>query len=98
MVSDTLGQQLHDRATHGEQLSETELMQLTEWYANHDEVETAELGLQAIIGPTVELQTQINAALAQLSAITKRLQEISAENDLLRQEIASLRLHAPQLA
>jgi peptidoglycan hydrolase CwlO-like protein len=97
MVANLLGQQLHDRATRGEQLSEAELSQLDEWYAGRDSVESTELGLRPIENRVSDLQTQIDAALAQLSAITRRIQEVAAENDLLRQEIAALRRRVPQL-
>ena len=97
MVSDILGQQLHDRATRGERLSETEQAQLEEWYAGRDEAEAKELGLETIERRIADLQTQINVALAQLSAVTRRIQEIAAENEVLRDEIATLRRRVPQL-
>ena len=98
MVTDTLGQHLHDRATRGEGLSAEERAQLDEWYAAKDASEAKELGLNgATNSVAAELQAQIDAALAQLSSITRRIQEIAAENDKLRQEIAALRRQVPQL-
>ena len=97
MVSDALGQRLHDRATRGEKLSATELAELDEWYANRDNAEAADLGTEAVANRLTDLQAQIDAALAQLSAVTRRIQDIAAENDLLRQEIAALRRRVPQL-
>ena len=39
MNSDDLGQDLHDRATRGEQLSPENQMQLEAWYAAQDRAE-----------------------------------------------------------
>jgi len=98
MISDNLGQQFHDRATRGETLSAEERAQLEEWYTRQDRVETKDLAVGKIQQRASDLQTQIDAALAQLTTLTKRIQEIAAENDLLRQEIAALRRQVPQLA
>jgi len=37
------------------------------------------------------LQAQVDAALAQLMTVAKRIQEIASENETLRREIANLR-------
>ncbi len=91
MVSDMLGGQLHDRVTREERLFDVELAQLNEWYAGHDKAETLELDLPPMAMGSAELQAQIDVMLAQLAAITKRIQEIATENDLLRQDIIALR-------
>jgi peptidoglycan hydrolase CwlO-like protein len=97
MIPDTHGRQLHDRATRGEALSVEERTQLEEWYAHHDRDEAHDLGLEKTQRRASDLQAQIDAALAQLTTLTKRIQEIAAENDALRQEIAALRRQVPQL-
>ncbi len=45
MVSDNVGQRLHDRATRGESLSSEEQAQLNEWYAEQDRAEAKMLGV-----------------------------------------------------
>lgn len=91
MVSDELGEQLHDRATRGEILSPTELTQLQAWYDARDRVESVQLNLATPTASTVALQTQLHSALGQMATITKQIQEIVAENDALRNEITALR-------
>jgi len=91
MISDDLGKALHDRLTRGEQLSDEEQGQLESWYEYHDKLESNILGTTAEKKTIVKLQSQIEAALTQLIAITNRLQEVASENEMLRQEINNLR-------
>jgi peptidoglycan hydrolase CwlO-like protein len=91
MISDDLGQQLHDRSTRGEILSADEQAQLEEWYASQDQAESGTLGLTAVEPTLSRLQAQVDAALIQLTTVTKRIQDIAAENESLRREIATLR-------
>jgi predicted RNase H-like nuclease (RuvC/YqgF family) len=105
MVSTEIGQQLHDRATRGKALSAEEQMQLEEWYAIQDHTEMARLGLTEKAQPeesAESLRVQIDSALARITTITKRIQELTAENDALRREISTLQRQlvqqsAPQL-
>lgn len=90
MVSDDLAKQLHDRATRGELLSAKEQARLKNWYALQDSAESNALGLTTS-EKTLALQAQVDAALAQLVTVTKRIREITAENKTLRREIAALR-------
>lgn len=90
MISDERGQQLHDRATRGKSLSESERAQLEAWYAAHDHAEMEALGLTAEGETNAELKHQIDIALAQVTRITKRIQETKAENEMLRREISLL--------
>lgn len=53
MVSDKLGEQLHDRATRGEALSEEEQAQLEDWYRTQDRAEMDEQ--QRLLGEQQEL-------------------------------------------
>jgi septal ring factor EnvC (AmiA/AmiB activator) len=91
MVSDDLFRQLHDKATRGEPLSAEERAQLENWYALQDSAESRVLGLPAVEKTPATLQAHIDTALAQLMTVTKRVQEIAAENETLRREIAVLR-------
>jgi len=90
MVSDDFAQQLHDKATRGGSLSAEELAQLENWYALQDRAESNVLSLTAAEKTPATLQTHIDAALAQLMTVTKRIQETAAENEILRREIAAL--------
>ena len=91
MISDDLGKALHDRLTRGEQLSNEEQDQLEGWYEYQDNLERNILGTTAEKKTTAKLQSQIEATLTQLIATTNRIQEIASENEMLRQEISSLR-------
>jgi len=91
MISDDLAKQLHDRATRGEPLSAEEQAQLEKWYVLQDNAESRALGLTAAEKTLTTLQAQVDAALAQLMTVTKRIQEIAAENETLRREITALR-------
>lgn len=99
MVTTELGQQLHDRATRGDALSAEEQRQLNEWYEIQDraEMEMLSRSWAKRTDESVEsLRSQIDMALAQIIKITKRIQEIYAENEALRREIATLQRQLAQ--
>ena len=92
MISDEMGRQLHNRLTIGESLTNLEKEQLDAWYAKLDAIEAKLLGDNT--GSQINLATlqiQIEASLSQLTFVTQRIQQISRENDDVRQEIAVLR-------
>ncbi|MBM4466478.1 MAG: hypothetical protein FJ014_13145 [Chloroflexi bacterium] len=91
MVSDNLAKQLHDRATRGQTLLAEEQKQLENWYASQDTAESKTLGLATGERTLATLQAQVDAALAQLMTVTKRIQKVASENETLRHEIAILR-------
>ncbi len=91
MISDNLGKTLHDRLTRGEPLSDEEQGQLESWYEYQDNLESDILGITAEKKTITNLQSQIETTLTQLLTITKRIQEVTSENEILRQEINSLR-------
>jgi peptidoglycan hydrolase CwlO-like protein len=91
MISDKTGKQLHDRLSRGETLSTTEQAQLTTWYAAQDAAEADLLHQPAINTDLGTLQQQVDAASAQLTSVTERIQQVTAENSTLRQEISRLR-------
>lgn len=62
-----------------------------EWYEHQDNLENNILAKTPDENPIIKLQSQIEVALTQLMSITNRIQEIASENELLRQEINSLR-------
>lgn len=92
MILDEMGRQLHDRSTLGEQLTKEEKEQLNTWYAKLDAIESKLLADNADFQITsAKLPTQIEASLNKLTFVTQRIQQISSENDDLRQEIGVLR-------
>jgi len=92
MISDEIGRQLHNRSTLGEQLTNIEKEQLDAWYAKLDAIEGKLLGDNADSQiDLATLPTQIEASLNQLTFVTQRIQQISSENNALRQEIGVLR-------
>ncbi len=92
MISNELGLRLHDRDTLGQPLTAQEQEQLTAWYAEQDAAEAALLEAHAIPLPSLTaLQFQVNQANEQLSLGVQRLQQIMLDNDVLREEIASLK-------
>lgn len=92
MTSDEMGRQLHNRSTLGEPLTDKEKEQLDTWYAKLDTIESKLLADNADSQITsAKLPTQIEACLNQLTFVTQRIQQISSENDDLRQEISVLR-------
>ena len=91
-INDELGRQLHDRATRGEELSKEDQILLDAWYEAQDRAEMKSLNLAATDeAKTTKLQKEIDSVLIQLRTSTKRIQEITRENDMLRQEIARMR-------
>ncbi|MCI0559443.1 MAG: hypothetical protein MN733_13185 [Nitrososphaera sp.] len=98
MISDEFGKQLHDRATRGETLSDEELAQLENWYVFQDQAENNSLSVANNEATLTTLQSQIEAALVQLTMTTKRIQETVAANETLRQENIALRRQLAKLS
>ncbi len=102
MISDDLARALHDKATRGISLSAAAQAELERWYALRDEGERQQL-VSGSDPETAVLRTQVNAALAELTSLSRGLQASTAENERLRAEIAGLqerlaRLPVPQPA
>jgi len=89
MVSDNIGKQLHDQFTRGKSLSSEEQSLLQEWYGIQDSLENNLLINDENILKTVQIQ--LDSALDQLMIVTKRVQEMAAENEALKQEVLELR-------
>ena len=90
MTNEELGRALHDRLTRGEASSNQERAELEQWYARLDWDEGAVLA-RAVASPKLaELEAQVAQATAQLQSVTQRIQTLSAENAVVRQEIADL--------
>ena len=93
MTPDEFGIQLHDRATRGEVLTADEQSQLDSWYAIQDAQESERFKSHRTESDASHLQSQIDTALSQLTSTTQHIQKVSAENDAIREEIASLKQH-----
>jgi uncharacterized coiled-coil DUF342 family protein len=98
MESDNLAKQLHDKFTRGKPLSSEEQTLLEEWYTHHDDIENNILVNYYDKTRVENLQNKVNTALSQLMTVTKRVQEIAAENETLKREIHELRGHWVQMA
>ena len=91
MSSDKTVKKLHDRQSRGESLSAAEQAQLSAWYAAQDEAEMDLLHRPVIDTDLETLQKQVDAASVRLTAVTERIQQVTAENISIRQEISRLR-------
>ena len=91
MISNEFAEKLHDKVTRGELISEKEQLQLEEWYAYQDKAEANLYVLNSGTEHLASLKTQVETALSQLMAVTKRIQKIASENETLRNEIIKLR-------
>ena len=95
----TTEQLLHDRATRGEPLTPAEQAQLEAWYDALNRQEAQVVFGQPDPSASITmaqknldlLRTQVDESLTHLALTTQRLQEVSAQNKLLRSEITALR-------
>jgi peptidoglycan hydrolase CwlO-like protein len=83
-------QELHDKATRGIALSAEEQTRLEAWYAEQDAAEQALLSRDQSPAKVAELQTQVDSVLVQISSTAERIQQIAAQNEALKSEIAQL--------
>jgi peptidoglycan hydrolase CwlO-like protein len=96
VIADDVAQQLHHRATLGQQLSAEEQAQLAEWYAAQDAAEQALLSRNQAPSKLQQLREQVRAAMAQVSGLAERNQRLAAENEKLRHEIEVLQQQLAQ--
>ena len=85
-----VGERLHDRATRGVELTAEEQAQLNEWYAQRDRAEAAVFSRPTAAQPLDALHAQVDRVMVQLGDVTQRIQKLSAENDVIRNETAEL--------
>jgi hypothetical protein len=90
MKSSDPGQVLHDRATRGLPLTAEEQAQLTDWYAALDRDEAAS-SANHVYHSAAELRAEIAVAAHRLLLTAKHIDELIAQNDALRGELATLR-------
>jgi hypothetical protein len=91
MIFDELRMQLHDRYTRGETLTAEEQAQLEAWYREQDAAEAQQLNQAGMTSGVLELHTQVETALAHLASTIQRVQQITTQNEGLRQENLTLR-------
>jgi hypothetical protein len=89
-MSDTHLQNLHDRATRGEPLSDEEQAALEAWYAQQDQRESEALIRTTTAVTIPDLQAQLDASLRQLETVTQRIREVVTTNTELRRDIVQL--------
>ena len=87
VIDSEIALSLHDRATRGESLLADEQTLLESWYQQEDAAESARLGAMGAESAVVALRSQVDATLAQLSSVIKRIQSVADENAELRREI-----------
>ena len=90
MTPDEIGMKLHDRSTCGEVLTLAEQEQLEEWYTLQDAQERYVLQAEEAVSDLSQLRLKVDAALAQITALSQRIQTVTSENDALRREIVVL--------
>jgi len=90
-MAQELLKKLHHLATTGATLTDGQQTELEDWYAQQDREEQSALNLSGVNTDLESLRVQVEAALAQLLAATKRMQDLVAENDNLRHDLAFLR-------
>lgn len=88
-IQEPAGQELHDRATRGETLTDIEKTTLQAWYDAQDAVESALLQVAPATSPDV-LRAEVDAVLVRLQKAAQSLQHLSEENATLRSENATL--------
>ena len=91
MIPNEIGQTLHDKTVQGVELTPDEQALLQDWYEYLDREEMKLLKLSSEKPGVSTLQIQVDKTVAQLSVVSRRIQEIAAENDTLRRENALLR-------
>jgi hypothetical protein len=90
MTPDELARQLHDKATRGQKLEATEQAYLEAWYARQDKEEGDQLSAAPPSQALASLEAQVTGVMADLVAVTQRIQELAASNEAVRREIAAL--------
>ena len=88
-IADSAAQALHDRASRGLPLTESERQDLRDWYAFQDQTE-GDLIVHRGQSPLVDLRARIEESAVQLRAAVDRIQALTAENETLQHEIEAL--------
>ncbi len=97
MITDELGQQLHDKATRGVTLTPPEQVQLAEWYRQQDDAEGHVLGGENGEGAAAALRRDVEQALARMTGVSQEIEALARANEAIRRETAALRERVAQL-
>jgi hypothetical protein len=98
MLSDEEGLKLHDRATCGQTLSPGEQEQLQAWYELQDSLEASDLQSSLPQTDVAVLKQQIESTLSQLTITVQRIQQVTLENESIREEIQGLKQQLPPVS
>ena len=93
-MTDEACQALHDKRTRGLTLSAEEQVTLDAWYARQDAEEQASLGSASTSPLLTRMHAELDAINAELRSVTQRIQEATAENTRIRDEIIKLQAQA----
>jgi len=96
MISDELGQQLHDKATRGGAMTAQEQARLDEWYRQQDSIESQTISPSHGESTVAALRSQVIEALAQMQAMAADIQNLAGANETLRGEVTALRERVAQ--
>lgn len=91
METDNLMQILHDKATRGENLSDTEKAELDAWYEVQDKLENDLLTENLSADISVNRKKQIQTVLTEIANFSNKIQTLIAQNEILRRENETLR-------
>ncbi len=99
MENNIFARQLHDKMTRGGTLTPAEKATLEAWYEKQDAEENALLVSASPQTATLrELRNEVEAASAQMLAVTQGIQTLVEENEALRREIATISQQLAQAA
>lgn len=84
-------QQLHHRASLGEQLSAEERAALQNWYDELDREEEAMLNRTSKVENQIDWREQYNATLTEIARTAVTVEQIAKQNEVLRCENQKLR-------
>ena len=90
MGDETAVRELHEMATQGQVLPEADRARLEAWYGKQDAEEGTLFASSMAVASVSGLQSEVEAATAQLLTVTQHVQSLVEENEALRREITSL--------
>ena len=91
MISNELGQELHDKATVGTPLTSPEREKLEDWYRQRDAEDQRSGSGNDSATEADALRLQLGQTLDQIKTTAQQIQELANTNELLWQENTALR-------
>lgn len=89
MITNEIGQRLHNRATRGEVLPVEEQKLLDAWYAQQDAEEREQLAIGRL-EERFSLRERMKDTLARMTVLTQKMQETLAESKQLQEEFTAI--------